>query len=441
MSAANLMRPICWGVISLTLLFSTAPVAEESPLPEPLTLSVALSHADAMHPDIEKQQALLERAGAYGREVDAKSALQVALEARLEVVEPSYKAINESHNDSSLKLKLRKRLYDFGRTEALALAADADRQGREWEYLDVRQQRRLEILSNYFDVLLADLQYLRDNEAMTMTFLRWDKSKEFNEMGQLSDIEVLELESIFQKARRKLILTQNMQRATRSRLAISLNRPGQLSSDLEKPELTALQRKAEDLDQLTASAIANNPRLKALRAQVMAAEQQLKSAKADNGPVIHGEIEAAVYNKVTSSRDPLAAGLVIEVPLSTGGAVDAKVARQRALLSERRAELAKGELELRQSVLELWLELGELKVALDEVEALGVYRELYLDRSRAYYELEVKSDLGDAETRMVDYQLQKARTEYQIALAWARLDAMEGRLIEPEVASEKEETQ
>jgi len=436
-----LKRSACAALLGLSMLYTASPIAAEAPLPEPLTLAAALSHADDRHPDLDKQQAGLERARAYALEVDAKSALKLALEARLEAVEPSYKATNLSRNDSMLALKLRKRLYDFGRSDALGLAAEADRRSREWAYLDARQQRRLTILSNYFDVLLADLQYLRDQEAMTMAFLHWDKSKDFNEQGQLSDIDLLEKESLFQQARRQLALTENLRRATRSRLAISLNRPGQLSSELEKPELTALQRQPEDLDRLTELAIANNPRLNALRARVAAAEQKLKSAKAENGPVIHGEIEAAVYNKTTSARDPLSAALVIEIPLSTGGAVDARVAQLRALLSGQRAELAKAELEVRQAVLDLWLELKALRIQREEVEALGAYRELYLDRSRAYYELEVKSDLGDAQTRMVDYQLQKARTEYQITLAWARLDALTGRLIEPEAANAEEEKQ
>ncbi|MET0092044.1 MAG: TolC family protein, partial [Sedimenticola sp.] len=166
-----------------------------------------------------------------------------------------------------------------------------------------------------------------------------------------------------------------------------------------------------------------------LRARVKAAEQDVAYARAGGGPTIRGEVEAAAYNKVTGSRDPLAAALILELPLSNGGAVDAGVARKRAQLRERRAALLQAERDVRQAVLELWMELKSLKLQVSEMEILGDYRELYLDRSRALYELEVKSDLGDAESRIVDAQLQKMKTEFDTALAWARLDALMGSLV------------
>ena len=146
--------------------------------------------------------------------------------------------------------------------------------------------------------------------------------------------------------------------------------------------------------------------------------------------MIHGELEAAAYNRVSGSRHPLTASLVIEIPFSTGGAVDATVARQRALVHQQRAALNKAEFEMRQAVLELWLEINALKAEVGEVEAVGAYRELYLDRSRALYEQEVQSDLGDAQSQISDYQLRKAEVEYRLALAWVRLDALSGRLVD-----------
>jgi hypothetical protein len=58
------------------------------------------------------------------------------------------------------------------------------------------------------------------------------------------------------------------------------------------------------------------------------------------------------------------------------------------------------------------------------------YRDLYLDRSRALYELEVKSDLGDAMTRVTEAQWLAAQVEFRLALTWARIDALTGDLIQ-----------
>ncbi|MES9935025.1 MAG: TolC family protein [Sedimenticola sp.] len=418
-----------WALFLALALLNTMLHAGEESLPEPLTLAYALSLADEAHPELEQYRARLEGARAHDDELAAADDLKFGLEAQLRVMEPSYKATNNSSNDSRLKLKLQKRLYDFGRTDAARQAAGFAIQGNHWDYIDARQQRRLEIMDNYFKVLLADLQYLRDNEVMTMAFLRWNKLQDTKETGKVSDIDLLEKESIFRRELKKRSLTENMQRVSRARLAISLNRPEQLPSELEPPALDVLKREAGELEELTRQALDNNPRLKALRARVKAAEQDVAYARAGGGPTIRGELEAAAYNKVTGSRDPLAAALILELPLSNGGAVDAGVARKRAQLRERRAALLQAERDVRQAVLELWMELKSLKLQVSEMEILGDYRELYLDRSRALYELEVKSDLGDAESRIVDAQLQKMKTEFDTALAWARLDALRGSLV------------
>jgi len=96
-------------------------------------------------------------------------------------------------------------------------------------------------------------------------------------------------------------------------------------------------------------------------------------------------------------------------------------------------------MQLRHAVLELWLQLQTLKV---QREAAGVgrdYRELYLDRSRALYELEVNADLGDAMVRLTEAELAEVDTEFQTALAWARLDALTGGPVAEQAAQETRE--
>jgi outer membrane protein TolC len=175
--------------------------------------------------------------------------------------------------------------------------------------------------------------------------------------------------------------------------------------------------------------MAGNPRLKALAAEVTAAQQGLAAAEAADRPVLSGEAEAAVYNRMTNSTHPLGIGLVLEVPLATGGAGDAKIAAARAELREARARLDQARLELRQSVLDLWLELDTLRLRHEELRTLADYRELYLDRSRALYELEVRTDLGDAMVQTSAVRLLRAEAAFQWQLAQARLQALGGQLL------------
>lgn len=409
---------------------------KEVGLPDPLTLKFALSLADEAAPALDLAQARLAEAQARQAEADALDNPKVSVELAGRLVEPSYRvvSVDNTSNDSWAKLRVRKRLYDFGRTESLIEAAEAEIQGQEWRLLDVRQQRRLEIMARFFDVLLADQTQTRDNEAMAIAYVRLDRARARNRLGQLPEVDLLGLETLYQEALSQQKTSQAQQRASRSRLALALNRPGQLPANLEMPELPELKRPLGEIDVLTQQALDSNLRLRALRQEVAAGEQRAKAAVAGNGAVIHGELEGAAYSRSLSSSNPFAAAVVLEVPLSTGGALEAEAARHRALAAQKRAEVGQEELTLRQAVLDLWLELQTLAQRGRELATLNDYRELTFDRNRALYEMEVASDLGDSMTQISAHRLQQMQNDFRIALARAKLDALAGTLVEGESA-------
>lgn len=411
------------------LLIMLVPCASaQQALPDPLTLEAALALADAPHPDLELAAARLDAARAGREQAGVRDALEIGLEARLQAIEPSSVAGNQAHNDSSARLYLRKRLYDFGQTPALRDAAEQRLSAQTWGYLASRQQRRLDIMQRYFDVLVADHAYVRDNEAMSIAFVAFDRAQDRNELGQLSDVELLRLESEFQASRSQWARSQGQQLATRNRLALALNRPDDLPANLVPPAEPDWQQPLADVDALTSRVLAANPALAELRARVKAAEQDLTASKAGGRPVLSAEVEAAAYNRKLGSSNPLEAGLVLEWPLLDGGRSSAEVAASRAELRRLRAELAREELTLRQQVLDLHLQLDQSRVELERLAVLADYRDLYLDRSRALYEMEVQADLGDAMVQTSSVRYQHAKALYDWMLAKARLDALAGEL-------------
>ena len=405
----------------------------DKPLPEPLTLAYVLSLADEAHPEVERVQAAMEASRADLMAAEASDNLSARVRGRLRWVETSddERASRDGHDDHAAKLFVTKRLFDFGRTRAIQAAASARLREREALLVGARQARRIEIMTSFFDVLLSDLRYAGANEDMAVAFVALDKLRDRHGLGQVSDIELLAAESDYQTVRAKRHAGEAAQRATRSRLALVLNRPGQLPAELVEPELPGNARSLPDAQELENSALEGNSRVEALRARLEAAQQRVAEARAGNRPVINGELEAAAYSRVTRTRDPLRAGVVLEMPIYSGGRRQAEIARRRAEVSEARSELAIHQLEVRQAVLDLWLELNSLHVQRQQASALSDYRDLYLDRSRALYEMEVQTDLGDSMARTTEARLRLAEVEFQIALVWARLDAVLG--VEPEI--------
>lgn len=421
------------GALALILGFAqSAPaVAQQEPLPSPLSLAQALAIADQAHPDRLLADAALEQARARYRQAGAVDDIELGFTAELRAIDPSETAYYQTHNDSLARLNLSKQLYDFGRTARSQEAAEAALDSRQWALQSVRQQRRLEVMQRFFAVLLADLKYARDNEALSTAYISYDRAANRQELGKASDIEVMELESLYQQSRRQMIISRNQQRITRSQLAISLNRPNDLPADLEIPDLE-IAPVEQELDAWVEQVLLENPHLRSLRAEVEAASKQLQASEAEDNPVLRGELEAATYKRELGGRNPLTAALIFELPLYTGNRTDAKAAEQRALLQQKEAELAAYKLQLHQQVLDIWMQLDQLQQQSEELQITADYRDLYLDRSRTLYEMDMQTDLGDSMGKIADIQWQRAQNRYDTLLLQARLKALAGRLIQPE---------
>jgi len=422
------MKRFIPGVLAalVSLGGTSVAAAGEEPLPEPLTLEAATKRAEAGHPALRQARARLDRARAGLMSAESIGALNVYLDGRARWVEPPPLTEELGRDDHKGSLVVERNLYDFGRSSALEKAATADVRASNWRYQRAVTQQRIRIMEAYFNVLLADLQFARDNEEMAIVFVNLDKLRDRHELGQVSDIQLLELESEYQRVRRKRAESQNRQRTTRARLAHLLNTPDRLPSELVRPDLPQLGRAPPTFEDVWARVREGNQVLKALRADVEAARKRVAAARATGRPRLNGEVTASAYSRELGSSDTWRAGVNIEVPLYTGGAVDAAVAGETADLYRLQALMRETEYELRQQVLELVMDLQTFDLKEEESWAQLDYRELYLDRSRAIYEMEVKTDLGDAMVRLTEADLKAARTKYEAVLAWERLDALAG---------------
>ncbi len=288
----------CW------MLAAMPAVLPADGLPDPLTLEYALSLSQGSHPLLDDAAAELAAAEAQLAQANASDGLRISLEGRLEHIEPAELSNFQQHNNSQLALSMRKRLYDFGHTEAARQAASEAVNGSQWHYLHRSQEQYIKVLKTYLDVLLADLEYARDNEAMATAFVRMDKASDRHELGQLSQIELLEKQSLYQKIRQQRVTSEVRQRVTRARLAIALNRPESLPANLEFPSSPLMELPDTNVSQLTTEVLQRNPRLKSMRAEMASAQQSLRHASTRYRPVIHGELEAAEYYRETRSTTP-----------------------------------------------------------------------------------------------------------------------------------------
>lgn len=408
-------------------------------LPEPLTLDYALSLAEEMTPAIQKYQADVFAAEAALKQAESLNGFNAYLEARARWIEPADSVRQFGDEDHRLGLIANKTLYDFGYSASAENAASFNLSASRLQMADARQQQRILIMQRYFAVVLADLQFYRYNEEMAVVFISMDRTKDRRELGQASDLDVLKAEAEYQRIRHLRYKSQNEQRMTRARLAQALNRHGKLPSTVSIPEVKVLKRKLAEVEVYQKTALEKNSLLKAIRLKLDSASESVNQARASNNPRLIGELGAFEYERELGSSDKWRAGVVLEFPLWTGGSSDAKLASAQADLYRQRARLRELEIKIDQAILETWLELDALRIRLQEMETVADYRELYLDRSRALYEMEVKTDLGDSMVKVSEAQRNLKKVQFDIALAWAKLEALVGQNLDrlyPKVQSE-----
>jgi outer membrane protein TolC len=161
---------------------------------------------------------------------------------------------------------------------------------------------------------------------------------------------------------------------------------------------------------------------------VTAAKAAIDVAQKLHSPVLSVELEAREYvNSTSSSRDRYRANLKFSMPLFDGtGGRDLEVALAQNTLLQKQAALASSEYAVREEVLMLLhgLEVNQAQEA--AAQAQETYRGYYQDRSRAMYELELRSDLGDAQAAAAEAMLDSIRVDFERALLWAQLDSLLG---------------
>lgn len=423
-------RSYLFFILSCGLIPSLALSANGEVQPETLTLELALQRATSEHPRLQMAVAGVDKAKAAKLLINSGTAIESKISARLRWVDPPEIAYDQSKDDHRLSLFVNKRLYDFGYTKSLREAVNAGIVDREHYYQYALNQHRLSIMAAYFNVVLADLENGRSEEEVKTTFVYADRAENRNKLGMVSDIVVLEARTVYQDARTRLHKSRALQRTTRSILADALNSPGELPNDLIAPELLGNNRDIpESIDDWMAEAEKLNPLLLALKAKMLSMQKHMASARDIANPILSAGAEVSTYSKESGGYDNWRAGITLDVPLPISGKTKAAVADKRADFLKVKAEFEQQRRQVRQDVLEAWSDLKTLNIERDRVESVVDYRDLYLDRARTLYQLEVTTDYGDAMMKSHEAQVDNMKNKFAIALAWARIEALLGKKV------------
>jgi len=404
-------------------------------LAERLTLEEALATVAAPHPDRRMVESDLAVARADLEQASSRQDFSLFLDGALR---RGRQPDGDWQPDNIGRIVARKPLLDFGRSGRAVEAAEQEVAARQTALLDIDSLRRIDIMARYFDVLLADLQSAVDDEFMAVAYVSFDDMRDRHEVGELSLPRLLAEEARYQDIRERRNASQQRMRTTRQRLANAMHRPGTLPVELAEPALPDNVRPLSEYEVLLPWVLERNPQVKILEAQLRAADARLAAIRAERNPSLDAEVVGAGYSRESSTRDEVSAGLVFSVPLYQGRRVDARIEREQALKTRAAATLEKLKLDLSETLLATlqeieWLRGSGRPAADKQVE----FRDWALERARAEYELEMKTNLGTSMAETQAAKLRRKQVEYRLALALARLEALSGGSLPPVEGAKK----
>lgn len=415
-------------------LYSQSPTTA---LPNPLSLDYLLEELPVQSPALYIQNAKISKKQSELLGSEVSENWQLDVEGRLSRRDFADKA--QDHH--RLALHLGKQLYDFGVSKGQALAAEEEVAAESAYYDSLIQNHKLSVMRAFFNVILADFQYRIDNESMAIEYISFDKTKDRHELGQLSDVDLIEAESDYQQVLLKRAKSEQRQLSSRVALANILGFADARPDEIQMPALSAFQ--ARDAKQLKLEALYQqledqNPDLIRLKKRWLAQQTRINALEKMNRPTFRADAWLGKLSSQPEVRDGnWRADLSMEMPLYDGGQKKSVLLAERAKLTKMAAEYEALAQQLREQIAQVYFDLQLIKTEQNVHQIFGDYADLYLDFSRALYENEKATDLGNSMVRLSQANYNLVAWKFKQALLWSKLDLLLGKPVRVERMEDK----
>ncbi len=392
-------------------------------LPNPLTLGYTLTLAKNLNLDEKQQQINIEL-----NEIELKS-YQDNYEPTFDIDLQLAGRDNQisSNNYSHGFVKINKLLFDQN-TQIAQYAANNQLKSAKFTMKQIQDNKILQVMRAFFNIILADMRYQTTLERLALSAVRADHVQDDFDVQDASEVELLEKQALTQLDVSKRIEDAGVQITTRAKLAQLLNidyenRP----DDLVRPDFTHLfAKKLAEFEFWQKKIQLNNPQLKELKRVLVSLKQQQKLEMDNREITINSTLRLGKQKYDIPKNGEWRAGLNIIVPLGQNYAQERKIAKLLAKIKQQELLIKKHRQNLNQQTLSLWTKLRTFKQLNTALTTELDYRDLYLERARANYEMEIENYIGDAMGNLTDTEWKLAKNEFDFVLTLTQLQQLAG---------------
>jgi len=382
-------------------------------LPNPTALQDVLSFQHK-HQQIEVNKKEIDIINLTADTIKSENDLSVNLFTQSKLFEQAEMAGNINNPENSAILSFDKKLWDFGKNDSKINQLLSSIERKKIENQIINEKHKIELIETFYKAVLSDLEFIWANEKMAIAFIRADRAKQRMELGEVNEVDYLKLETVNQEARNLRFRAQQKQKATRTKLANLLGIPDMPPNDIVKPRVDIPEKlEQRTLEELWIEAKNNNHDILLKKQDIIIENDKIQATLNEYNPTLSGNVRGYWTNNDTSTSHPLSTGLSLNIPLHQGNKTQSKVNLIKANIEKIEADIKVIETELLNSLIDLQEKQAQLFYDYQEWKSKENYREVYLDKSRAKYELEIASDLGDAMTESSKVKLEKTKIELE----------------------------
>ncbi len=409
------------GIFWFLILLSSLVIAFE--IPNPLSLEQALEIGKNQSLEVQKQQLIINT-----NLID----LQVAqsnfdLKASLDLQLAQRDQYSDGIDDSYTFIRLEKTLFEQNSELGVNTAQQTIISAKQ-NLANLQKEKNIDIMHRFFDVILVDMQLETVLERLAISAIQADNVQDDFEINKASEVELLEKQAITQLDVSKRVKVEAEQILKRAKLADILginyeDRP----DDLIKPKLKHYFSKPfASLDELRKNAFKNNTTLQIMHRDLSSIKHQINSHKNDYGVVIKGNIRMGEQAYLREKNGKLRLGINLTMPLGNDNTRQQAIAKLGIQATQIELDIKQFKQNLSSRVLTLWLTLNELKQIQKSLTTELDYRDLYLERASAHYEMELESDIGDALTQFTNTEYKLAKNQFDFVITFEKLALLTG---------------
>lgn len=413
-------------LVLLALLITAQPLYAESAL----TLDEALTTALKNHPQVVEAKENLNGAEARTGQALANYYPQVSIAADWSRGRSYLTALQDIKTTevNTDALYLKQTIYDFGRTSGSVDAARSNRDAADKALTITRQDLVLRVRTAFYLLLAAEKQVVAVRETVAARAQVHRQALEFFNQGIRAKVDVARAEANLFAAKTTLIRAENNREIARIELANAIGMSSLGERTLAEPSSASLP--LIERSQVQQEAIHNRAELKQLTTLKMAANANLKTAKASYLPILSGTASIGYADRdFPPVGNVWGVGLNLSMPLFSGFSSVEQVREANAAINAIEARQNNLKLQIIKEVESAWLGANETTARMfsTDKEVAAANENQSLAEGRYHEGVGSIIEVTDAQSQALDAQTAHIQAMYDYYTALARLDRAIGK--------------